>query len=79
MFSRRDRIVRGHLRYRLVITTHDGATWDGIVMDVDDRMIVLREAIAVQKDGNRVPADGEVLLPREDVAYMQRVPDMQRP
>lgn len=72
--TRRDRIVRGFLRHRLLVTTHDERTWEGLVMDVDERTVVLREAVAVTADG-RVPADGEVLLPRVDVAYMQAIPE----
>lgn len=79
MFSRRDRIMRSHLRYRLVVTTHEDATWDGVLMDADDYCLVLRDVQAVQKDGSRVPADGEVLIPRSDVAYVQHVPELQRP
>lgn len=79
MFSRRDRIVRSHLRYRLVVTTHEDATWDGVLMDADDGFLVLRDVEAVQKDGTRVSADGEVLIPRTDVAYIQHVPALQRP
>jgi hypothetical protein len=79
MFSRRDRIMRSHLRYRLVVTTHEQATWDGVLIDADDRTLVLRDVEAVQTDGTRVPADGEVLVPRVDVAYVQSVSEMQRP
>lgn len=79
MFSRRDRVVRTLVRYRLVVTTHEDATWDGVLLDADDQMLVLREVEAVQKDGKRVPADGEVLIPRADVAYIQHVPALQRP
>lgn len=78
MFSRRDRIMRAHLRYRLVVTMIDDATWDGVLIDADDRTLVLREVQAVQKDGTRVPADGEVLVQRSDVAYVQSVPALQR-
>lgn len=79
MFARRDRIVRGFLRYRMVVTMHDGGTWEGVVTDIDDRTVVLRSAEAIQPDKSRVPADGDVLLPREDVAYMQHVPAIQKP
>lgn len=79
MFSRRDRILRSHLRYRVVVTMRDGATWDGVVMDADDRTLILRDVEAVQPDKSRVAADGEVLIPRDQVAYVQAVPSMQRP
>lgn len=57
----------------------DDKTWAGVVMEADDRTVVLREVEAVQKDGTRVRADGEVLLPRDQISYMQSVPEMQRP
>lgn len=75
----RERIIRGYLRHRLVVTMHDGATWDGVVMDVDSRTVVLRNAEAIGANDVRTPADGEVLLPRDEVAFMQAVPEMQRP
>lgn len=79
MFSRPDRILRSHLRYRLVVTMRDGATWDGVVMDADERTLILRDVEAIQPDKTRVPADGEVLVPRDQIAYCQSVPSMQRP
>lgn len=75
----RERIIRGYLRHRLVVTMHDGATWEGVVMDADARLFVLRDAVAIDAEGKRVPADGEVLLPRDEVAYLQAVSEMQRP
>ena len=41
MFARRDRILRGLVRYRMVVTMIDDATWDGVVIDVDDRTVVI--------------------------------------
>jgi small nuclear ribonucleoprotein (snRNP)-like protein len=79
MLGRRDRVLRGLVRYRMVVTMLDDATWDGVLIDVDDRTLVLRDVSAIQKDGTRVPADGEVLLPRADISYIQHVPAMQRP
>jgi hypothetical protein len=74
---RRDRIIRGHLRHRLIISMRDGLTWDALVMDADDRLLILREASVVRGE-ERLPADGEVLIHRADVAYMQTIPEMQR-
>ena len=72
---RPDRIMRGLIRHRFVITMVDEQAWDGVVMEADDRTIVLRDVSAlIRKDDRveRVPADGEVLVPRNRVAYMQR-------
>ena len=72
---RADRILRALVRHRFVVTMVDDQTWDGVVMEADERTIVLRDVSAVVREGDqvkRVPADGEVLLPRSRVAYMQR-------
>lgn len=74
---RRDRIMRGYLRHRVIVTMKNDATWDGVVMDADDRTISLHDVSAVQSDGTRISADGDVLLNRADIAYSQFVPVMQ--
>jgi len=76
---RRDRIMREYLRHRMVITMKNNATWDGVVMDADERTISLRDVSAVQADGSRVSADGDVLLSRADIAYSQFVPTLPIP
>ena len=74
MFRNPDRILRGLLRVRFLVTTHGGSTWDGLLMEVDERTIVLRDVKVIGTDGTETAADGEVLIPRSDVAYMQRTP-----
>lgn len=74
IFSRPDRILQRLVRTRFLVTTHSGATWDGVLMEVDDRSLVLRDVKVIGRDGAETPADGEVLVPRGDVAYMQRTP-----
>lgn len=72
---RRDRILRALVRRRFLITMVDGQTWDGVVMETDDYSVVLRDAHALTEKGpkvEKVRADGEVVLPRARVAYMQR-------
>lgn len=70
--GRRDRIVRGLLRTRFLITTKGGATWDAVLMEADESSLMLFDAAMVHPDGSRTPADGQVFVPRSDVAYMQR-------
>jgi hypothetical protein len=70
---RPDKVVRQHIRSRFLITMKAGLTWDGVLYDADPSTLVLRDAAAVNGDGSKVPADGEVFLPRHDVAYMQRL------
>ena len=72
---RPDRIMRGLIRYRFIVTMVDGQAFDGVVMEADDHSVVLRDAKALVTEGaqvKQVPADGEVVLPRARVAYMQR-------
>ena len=68
---RADRILRKHLRTRFIITTKAGQTWDGLVLDADDRIIILADVESVGSDGTRTSAAGQVFIPRPDVAYMQ--------
>lgn len=76
---RPDRIVQALLRHRFIVTTIDDQAWDGVLMEADERSLVLRDALAIVRkpDGavERTPADGEVLLPRNRVAYIQRTPE----
>ena len=45
---------------------------------MDDRTVSLWDAVAIQPDKSRVPADGTVLIFRADIAYMQLVAEMQK-
>lgn len=49
-----------------------GEAVEGLLMDVDDRMLILAAASAVSADGTRTPIDGLTYLPRPQVAYLQR-------
>lgn len=67
----RDRVIRALLRERFVVTLTTGETFDGIVLDADESTIRLVRAFAISDNGDRVPADGELFIPRDHVAYMQ--------
>jgi hypothetical protein len=69
---RSDRLVRQHLRTRFVVTTKTGLTWDGVLMDADANSLLLFDVESVGHDGTRTKADGQVYIPRGDVAYMQK-------
>lgn len=69
---RADRVLRKYLRTRFLITTKAGQTWDGLVLEVDDRTIALTDVESIGADGTRTTAAGQVFIPRGDVAYMQR-------
>ncbi len=69
--ARRDRLVRQALRERFVATLRSGESFDGLLVDVDEKTYRFADAWAL--DGaNRVSVDGEIFLPRDQVAYLQR-------
>jgi len=68
---RPDRLVSGLYVRRLVVTTKAGEAFEGLLVGSDDRSVVLRQAVALGDDGGRLPIDGELLIPRSEVAYMQ--------
>lgn len=70
--ARSDRVVKRYLRTRFLITTKENRTWEGLLVEADDRSLLLLHAELIAADGTRTAADGQVFLPRADVAYMQR-------
>lgn len=71
MFGRsRHGALRRLIRANVVVGTHGDKVFDGLLWDQDDRVVVLRNARVLDVDG-WVPMDGEVVLDRLDVAYLQ--------
>ena len=66
----RDRLLRKALRERFVVTLVSGETFDGLLIDVDDRTLTLANASAISGT-ERVKVDGLLYLPRP-IAYMQK-------
>lgn len=71
MFGRRDRLLRRAVRERFVITTHTGATFEGLLDQIDGRTVTLVDAGALDERGGRRPIDGRLFLDRAQIAYMQ--------
>lgn len=70
---RRDRLLKQLIRERFVVTLKSGETFDGLLDEWDDRNLLLIDAYAVTEK-TRVHMDGAGLwLPRENVAYLQRL------
>lgn len=67
----RDRLLRGLLHDRLVVTLRSGETFDGLFIEADERVIRLANADLVTEK-SRVSVDGDLYLPRYDVIYMQK-------
>ena len=69
--ARRDRLIRQVLRERFVVTLRGGESFDGLLLDMDEKTIRLGDTTAL--DGNnRALVDGELFVPRGEVVYMQR-------
>ena len=67
-----DRLVCDALRSRFVVTMHDGGTFEGLLIDADDRVLVLAQASSVSPQGTRIGVDGALYLERREIAYLQR-------
>lgn len=69
--GRSDKLIRQHLRERFVVTLRSGESFDGLLVDADEKTYRMVDAFAV--DGkNRVSVDGELFLPRGEVLYLQK-------
>ena len=68
----RDRLLAAALRERFIITMQDEAAFDGLLIDVDERVLVLAQASTPNAGGARVMVDGVLYLERSLVKYMQR-------
>lgn len=70
----RSKVLRSRFRSQVFVTTHEGATFSGILWDADDKVLVLRNAEAVKAgpDSSNLPLDGEVVLLMFDVSFIQR-------
>jgi len=71
MFGDRDRLLKTRLREEFVVTLLDGSGWRGVLYAVDSRTVILRDAEALS-DQARGPVDGELILSRDRIDYMQR-------
>ncbi len=67
------RLLRQRLRRRVVLTLKSGEAFSGVLFDADRESVILREAEALGAGarGANVGVDGEVLVLRADVSYMQ--------
>lgn len=66
------RLIRDLERRRVVVTIADAETFEGILLDADDGHLVLVDAAQLTADGERVAIDGQLWLPTDRVAYLQR-------
>lgn len=61
-------------RKRVIVTLHDGSSFDGVLWESDMFVWVLRNASLLDTTGDRVgaaPIDGEVVILTENIAFAQ--------
>lgn len=60
-------------RRQVLVTLKTGEAFSGVLFAVDREVIVLREAVAVAygSRSENIAVDGEALILRSDIAYMQ--------
>lgn len=68
-----DRLLHERERLTVVITMKSGATFRGALYECDERTVVLRNAEQLtDAPMEPTPVDGELLLPRGEVDFIQR-------
>ena len=70
--ARSQKLIADRLAVRVIVTQDDGTSFAGLIADLDDGWVLLREAEHLGPQNSRVALDGELLIPRERVAYIQR-------
>lgn len=68
----RDRLVRSRLRDRVIVTLKSGVAFSGVLVEADAKSFILRDAQALTPHDSPVPVDGELVVARPDVDYLQR-------
>lgn len=69
--ARPDRLIRSMLRTRYIVTLSTEETFEGVLVDADDRHLVLADAVTLAPNGDRLGVDGHLWIPRPAVKYMQ--------
>jgi small nuclear ribonucleoprotein (snRNP)-like protein len=56
----------------VVVTLKSGTTFGGVLYEEDRRAVVLCKADHIRPDGSKVSADGEIVVFRSDIDFIQR-------
>ncbi len=64
-------LFRQRLRRQVIVTLKDGMAFAGVLFDVDKELVILRNTASIGDHGERVPVDGEVILERSEIAFLQ--------
>lgn len=58
-------------RRKVVVNATNGRTFAGVVWEDTGRWVVLRNAEMIEPRGERVPVDGEVVIDRDLIEFVQ--------
>lgn len=70
----RDRLLRGALRDRFVVTLKTGQAFDGLLDQWDHSHLAFVDAHALVEGADPVAVHGSLFVERANVAYMQLIP-----
>lgn len=68
--------VQKHLRERFYVTPKAGLNFSGVLITKCKRYYVFADGKIHPDDGNPQPVVGEIYIERDNVAYLQRLPNV---
>lgn len=70
---RRDRLLRGQIHTRFLVTLVDGTGLSGLLVDIDEHVLALAAVTYLPRDPKAQPitVDGLLYIERPKVAYLQ--------
>jgi hypothetical protein len=67
-----NRLIDSRTAVKVIVTLTDGGSFAGLIIDLDTNWLLIREAAQLGPQGSSVGVDGELLLPRDRIAYVQK-------
>ena len=72
---RTDRVLKSLIKEKFLVSMVDGTAIEGLLIDADDKIIHLancEQVVVKDSSTNRFKVDGQVLIPRTNILYMQK-------
>lgn len=70
--AKAQRLIAERRAVKVIVTQDDGTAFEGVIADLDDGWLLLKEAEQIGPQNSRVGVDGDLLLPRERIQYIQK-------
>jgi small nuclear ribonucleoprotein (snRNP)-like protein len=64
-------VVHARVKHRVIVTLKSGQAFTGVLIEADRHAVVLRGVTVVDRAGDIVPVDGEVVCLTAEVDYFQ--------